>query len=190
MDELSLKEIDIKKILIFIAIFFASLWIYSSVKNYFQNYFSRIEKKQEEIMNELKNVKAELNKPIQQNSQSDSTPLSLIQEVGKMKEDISKLKDEVANKDDVLGLLNSVPSLTPLMTPTKTESTGLRFVTISNSKWQTVDVFADKKSSSRIVGQALYNKMYPYTKREDGYYYIELSNNLYGWIHNQFVKEY
>lgn len=167
-----------------VALFFIALFTYSSVKNYFKDYFSRIEKKQDELMAEIKTIKSE-NKaePVQ----PENTPLSLIQEVGKMKEEISKLKDEISNKNDVLGLLDTIP--TPFLTPTKTESSILHFVTIVDSKWQTVDVFQDKNSSSRIIGQAVYNKYYPFTKKESEYYYIELSQGLFGWIHSQFVKE-
>lgn len=183
MDTSSIDYSKVKKIAFIVAVFFVAVWAYSSVKSYFQHYFSSIEKRQEEIMTELKTIKAE-NRIVT----AENTPFSLIQEVGKMKEEIAKLKEEVSNKDDILRLLNTVPTSTPSLT--KKESSSINFVTISNNKWQTVDVFAEKNSSSKIVGQAIYNKSYPYTKKENGYYYIALSDNIYGWIHSQFVKEY
>lgn len=178
-------SMDRKKIIIFTSVLFAALLGFLSVKNYFQQYFSSIEKKQDEMMVQLKAMKS--NKDISP-TQTENTPFSLVQEVGKMKEDIREIKDELANREDVLGLLDNTSQLSP--TPTKTLSAGISFVTISSNTWQTVDVFAEKNSSSKIVGQAVYGSSYPYTKKEGGYYYIELSQNVSGWIHSQFVKEY
>lgn len=173
----------IKKIIIFVVVFFLVVWVYSSIKSFFQHYFTGIEKRQTEMLMEFKKIKSG-NIAVSEEAPS----FAMLQEIGKMKEEIAKLKDEMSQKDDVLGLLDRVSTSTP--SPTGKDFSTLHFVTISNSKWPTVDVFAEKNNSSRIVGQAIYNKSYPYTKKESGYYYIALSDTVYGWIHSQFVREY
>ena len=183
MDTSPINYSKIRNIFVIITAFFVTVWIYSSVKSFFQHYFTNIEKRQMEIMAELKTIKAEI-----KIAPSASPSFVALQDIGKMREELTKLKNQMREKDDILGLLDAVPTSTP--SPTKKELSSLHLVTISNSQWQTVDVFQDKNSSSRIVGQAVYNKYYPYSKKESGYYYIALSETVYGWIHSQFVKEY
>lgn len=183
MDNSSIDPSKVRNLFVIIVSLSLSLLIYASVKNFFLHYFTRIEKRQSEIIAELKKIKTNA-----ASTQPNSPTFTVIQEIGAMKEEIARLKDQVNNKEDILGLLDNYPIASP--TPTISTQSAVHFVSIINSKWQSVDVFQDKNSSSKIVGQAVYNKSYLYTKKESGYYYINLSDSVSGWIHSQFVKEY
>jgi len=172
----------VKQIILITVAFLTVLFSYSSAKKFLLSRFDKIEKKQAEILQELKK-----NKPA---SLSTNQPPSsdLIEELGRLKAEVTKLKMQLEEQKDILGLSKTL--LTPTISLSKTETIGINFVTISDKKWQTVDVFQDKNSSSKIIGQAVYGKYYPYTKKENGYYFISLNDSLNGWIHSQFVKEY
>ncbi|KKQ25046.1 MAG: hypothetical protein US40_C0004G0084 [Candidatus Roizmanbacteria bacterium GW2011_GWC2_37_13] len=172
-----------KQIIVIIIAFLTVLFSYSSAKKFLLNRFDQIEKKQAEILQELKK-----NRPTTISSTGQSPSSDLIQEVGRLKAEVAKLKDQVEEQDDILGL--SETSLTPILSLSPTKSVSINFVTISDRKWQSVEVYETKSSSSKIIGQAVYGKYYPYTEKENGYYFINLNDDITGWIHSQFVKEY
>lgn len=168
-----------KQIIVFVIAFVLSVWIYSSIKNFFIKHFSLIEKNQTLILKELKKING-----IAKISPTES-PFSNIQNLGKIKEELAKIKNKVENQNEILGLdtFESTPSATPTVT-------ALNFVSISDRRWQSIDVYQENNSASRIIGQAIYGKTYPFFKKEGSYYYIQLNENSFGWILAQFVKEY
>lgn len=54
---------------------------------------------------------------------------------------------------------------------------------------QKVNVYDDNSSSSKIVGQAEYNKIYIYTQKLEEWYQITLPDGKQGWIRKQFASE-
>src|SRR3989339_225103 len=97
-----------KQIIVIIIAFLTVLFSYSSAKKFLLNRFDQIEKKQAEILQELKK-----NRPTTISSTGQSPSSDLIQEVGRLKAEVAKLKDQVEEQDDILGL--SETSLTPIL---------------------------------------------------------------------------
>ncbi len=172
-----------KNISIFVIVFLLIVLVYSTTKNFFTNKFASIEKKQDEILKEIQR-----NKITTDTTSEESPSLDLVQEVGRLKAEVTKLKDQVEEQDDILGLAKTASYPTVSLTPSK--SVNINFVTITDRKWQNIEVYQDKNSSSKIIGQAVYGKYYPFTKKEAGFYFIDLNENVSGWILSQFVKEY
>jgi hypothetical protein len=152
---------------------------YFSVKNFFLNRFSRLEKNQQLILEELKKIKN------QAKISPTESPFVFSQNLGKLKEEINKLKNQIEEQNEILGLT----TLTATATATPT-SAPFNYVTIADRKWQTVEVYQDKSPASKIIGQIVYGKTYPYLKKEGSFYYIQFDDNRYGWILSQFVKEF
>lgn len=167
-----------KQIIITTVLFSLVLFIYLFTKNVFINRFVRLEKNQQIILSELKKIKNQT-KPTPTES-----PFTSSQNLGKIREELAKIKNQVEDQSEILGFetFESSPTATPSIN-------NINFVSVSDKRWLTVDVFADKNSSSKIIGQAIYGESYPYLKKENNYYYIQINNNTFGWIHSQFVKE-
>lgn len=162
-----------KKILLIGGALIGIIWLFWN--------FNSIDKKQQEILLEIKKIKTVANNLPPPNPTSVT-----VQDIGKLKDKLNKLQAQIDEQNDILGLANS--SSSPQLSPT--QGLSINFVKISDPKWSTVDVFQNSNSSSKIIGQAVYGKSYPYTRKENSYYYIQLDNNLFGWIHSQFVKEF
>ncbi len=164
-------------------------------KQFFSNKFNEIAETQQKILEILQ--KNENEQAENTNSPEDSTPYTnyeLLQELGRLKKKIVTLEDQVDDHEDVLGYVYSTDSASmfspELNDPTQIDDTTPNFVTISDKKWQKVDVFKEKNNSSAIIGQAVFGQAYSYLRNEDGYYFILLKDSVYGWIHGQFVKSY
>ena len=174
-------EVNNKRIFIIIGVFLVTIVAYSLTKNFFINRFTLIEKKQDQIIAELKKIKVET-----KINPTEAPTFTTIQEIGRLRKELTRLQDQVDEQYGVLGLVTSSPSATPSLT----EQIGLNFVRIPSGKWKTVDVHQEKSSSSRIIGQMASDTSYPYTKNEDNYYFVALDDDISGWVHKQFVEEY
>lgn len=154
-------------------------------KSYFQSSFKRLEMRQDEIVREIQNTRGKVSPSLTQPKTFDA-----MQEIEQLKKEVSQLREQVEESDSIIKF---VPSSTTSISPTASFYQQIKaevgYVTISDSKWAKVDVFQDKNTSSKIVGQAQYGVTYPFSKKESGYYFIELSKTLSGWIHGQFVRE-
>lgn len=169
-----------KQIAINIIFLIISLFLFFSLKNPLLTHLNSIEKNQKEIISELKKI----NKT---NIKSEAIDSASPQELEKIKEDIKRLKAEVDDRNDILGLYDITPTASP--SPVFDVEKALNLVTIIDKKWQKIDVLKDKISSSKIIGQIIYGKDYSYSKKENGYYYIKYLDNQYGWVNQQFVRE-
>ncbi len=175
-----------KKILtgFFIFIIFLLNLFYFQQKNLL-NQIKQIDKKQQQIFESLNYSK---NNDFKQPLNNSSENFQLLQEIAKLKREINQLKSQVEEQQDFFDFAkNQTPS--EITSPTSSIINNLKFITLNDRKWQQVDVYQDKSSSSKIIGKISYGKYYPFTKKENNYYYIQLENGLYGWVNQQFVKE-
>ena len=62
-------------------------------------------------------------------------------------------------------------------------------VKINDPKWESIEVYAEPKASSKIIGKAKYGEIYFYTQKENNWYKAEFSEGKYGWIQAQFLEE-
>lgn len=120
----------------------------------------------------------------------------------RMKNEITNLRSDVQRRDEMLGFvststpISSLEGSLTLLTPTPTSGPPkVAYIKIKSDQWQKVDVFEKSSASSKIVGQAVYGKIYPVMKTEGLFYLINLSSSsspssIKGWIHRQFIKEF
>ena len=153
------------------------------MRAYFQNSFKKLEMKQDKITAEIRDMRGNTGPTLTQTSSYDA-----VQEIEELKKEVSQLKEQTEESDSILKFTPQT-SLSPTTSFYQQIKKELGFITISDGKWTKVDVFQDKSTSSKIIGQAQYGETYAYTKKEDGYYYITLSQTMSGWIHGQFVRE-
>lgn len=149
------------------------------------NRLSAIEKTQSQVQEKLDAIQMMLKQsPVSQATQSSS--LSLAQEIGQLKKKIVGVESLVGEHEDILGLMDATIAAVPEPTP----ESQLKYVTIAQKRFQKVDVFEQKNSSSKIIGQLDFGAVYPYLQKEGNYYYIGVTDTIYGWVHAQFLKEY
>lgn len=117
-----------------------------------------------------------IEKEIEKLSKTQDSTKKIIDEFKKLKAEIA-----VSKQDQVLGQEQKASTSSGL---------SLGFVTISDKKWQTVNVYEDKSSASKVVGVAGFEKAYLFETLEDGWYKIKLPNSkLTGWVSSRFFKE-
>lgn len=106
---------------------------------------------------------------------------SFSKDIEQLQSEIADLKSTDSLKAEIMGIAESSIS--------SQENTLLRFVTINTKKWQTLDVFKNKSSTSSVIAQIEYGKNYPFTQKEPGWYKITLPDNRLGWVKDQYLKE-
>jgi hypothetical protein len=109
-----------------------------------------------------------------------------------IKEEIAKYKNSQLTDKDILSLI-SLPgtantSSVAAAQSSQAENTN-RYVTIKNAQWQTLDVYSEKYSSSKVMGQIRFGITYVSPKKEGDYYYLQLSPDVKGWVLSQYLKE-
>lgn len=113
-------------------------------------------------------------------------------EIEKLKEEVETLREEAKQNNKALSQMRQLREETaesPVNEqPAKIASTS-GYLTLKSSRWQSIDVLADKIASSKVVGQAVFGEIYELLKKEQDYYFIVLPKNVQGYIHEQFVKE-
>jgi hypothetical protein len=63
-------------------------------------------------------------------------------------------------------------------------------VKISSSQYPRLDVFEKPKSSTKIIGSLIYDTIYFYRQKTDGWYQLDLDGGQTGWVQSQFLKEF
>jgi cell division septum initiation protein DivIVA len=140
--------------------------------------FDRILKNQVQMQDEIN----ELKKKVVSLDVAYETSKSLTREFEKLSAEVNLAQKEAKENTDILGLTSM--ALGNIASPTSQPN----FIAIK-STWQAVDVHLAKNASSKIIGQAKKGITYEYSAKEGNYYYILLSENLKGWIHEQYVIE-
>ena len=63
-------------------------------------------------------------------------------------------------------------------------------VKISSPQWKRVDVFEKPQASSKIVNSIVYDTIYFYSTKTDGWYQLSLDNGQSGYVQSTFLKEF
>lgn len=109
---------------------------------------------------------------------------SLQQSLKQKLDEVKTLKAEVNNikNQQVLGVEAQQATSSPELQP-------LGFITISDKKWQSVDIYTDK-STVKVTGKAEFGKAYQYLKKELNWYQmlIPKTENI-GWVNSKFFQE-
>lgn len=109
-----------------------------------------------------------------------------------IKEEIAKYKNSQLTDKDILSLISLPGSANTSSVAAAQSQQGEntnRYVTIKNAQWQTLDVYSEKYSSSKVMGQIRYGVTYISPKKEGDYYYLQLSPDAKGWVLSQYLKE-
>jgi hypothetical protein len=125
----------------------------------------------------------ELKTDVEQLASQSSESEQLLSEVEEIKDDIEALRNEQAASGATLGLTsNDTFDYSDL-------GNSIGNITITDSRWSTIDVFQDTVSSSKIIGQIEYGETYPFFESQGNWYRIELPSGQNGWVTASFVNE-
>lgn len=175
--------------------FFVVFFMLTILKNISEKSIRSILGMQTQTASEIQKMKGEI-KALQATTESQSLELLQIEQ---LRRKLIQLQMDIQNKDSAATLseqemlllfpqLSATFSSTPTNSQSTTQVSG-GFIIINSPQWQYVDVLQNKIPSSKVIGQAIYGKIYEFLKKEQGYYYIILSPAVNGWINQQFVKE-
>lgn len=122
----------------------------------------------------------EIKKLVQALQSKEASSQPLLKEIEAIKKELAEFKSDNNIKNEVLGLVPSSASAKESLP---------KFITINTKRWQTLDVFKDKKTSSSIIAQIKYGKNYPISAKESDWYRIMLPDGREGWVGGQYLKE-
>ena len=98
---------------------------------------------------------------------------------------IKSLSSETLKNQDNQKSLEILGTSNPNQSDKTSTSAGLLEI-ISSQK---VNVYQNSTSTSEIIGKAIYNQIYTYNKKIQGWYQIILPDLKVGWVRAQFGKE-
>jgi hypothetical protein len=95
-------------------------------------------------------------------------------------------------KDMAASLEQSSKLTTNNSAPAPTLSASLLggMVKINSSQWKKIDVYEKPLASSKIINSIVYDTIYFYTQKQDGWYQLNLDGGQLGWVQAQFLKEF
>lgn len=130
---------------------------------------------------------------------SISNQQTLSKEIISLKKDLERKTQNQESYKQISEELKEVKSAIAVAKTKKTEASvdesasGVGAVTINDSKYQTVDVYEKKTSSSNIIGKAEYGREYTFIEKTPNWYLIllpDLQTGIKeGYIGSLFVKE-
>jgi len=125
----------------------------------------------------------ELRTEVEQLASQSPESQQLLNEVEDIKDELEALIDEKMVSGATLGLTSvDTYDYSDISDP-------IGNITITDSKWDVIDVFQDTVSSSKIIGQIKYGETYPFFESRGSWYQIELPDGQDGWMSANFVKE-
>ncbi|HLE48853.1 MAG TPA: SH3 domain-containing protein [Patescibacteria group bacterium] len=122
----------------------------------------------------------------------------ITKELSSIKEELSQIRAEQRSLNEILGVSGDVTKLADLLatlenqadvTPTPTEAPLLGYLTLSDSKYATCDVYEQKLNNSKIIGKMEYGLIYEYLKKEANWYQIKLLDGTVGWTNFPYLRE-
>lgn len=81
-------------------------------------------------------------------------------------------------------------SSTPQAIPTLSSSLIGGMVKINSPQWKKVDVFEKPNSSSKIVNSIIYDTIYFYSTKINGWYQLSLDSGQSGYVQTQYLSEF
>jgi len=120
----------------------------------------------------------------------------LFQQLSDLKEELGKYKSQsqvLGEKDIGEKVDEALATLEEWLEGKEIATTAGEFlrgmVKINDPKWKKIEVYAEPKASSKIIGKAKSGDFYFYTQKENNWYKIEFSEGKYGWVQAQFLEE-
>ncbi len=140
------------------------------------------------ISKEITNIKEEVSSlfDVQETNTISNEDLKQI------KEEIAKYqKSELTDKEilSILGATTTSFSSNSAGTNEQSNQSKQRYVTIKSTQGLTLDVYAEKYSSSKVLGQMKQGITYSSPMQDGNYFMIELGNDIKGWVNGQYLKE-
>ena len=102
------------------------------------------------------------------------------------------LKELINLRKDMSTTLNNLSKESTDSATTSTLSTSLLngMVKISSSQWKRVNVYEKTSTSSKIVNSLVFDTIYFYRQKQNGWYQIDLDLGQLGWVQAEFLKEF
>lgn len=125
----------------------------------------------------------ELKTDVEQLTSQSPESEQLLSEIEDIKDELEALRDDKIVSGVTLGLTSDdTYGYSDLGNP-------IGNITITDSRWNTIDVFQDTIASSKIISQIEYGETYPFFESRGNWYRIELPSGQDGWVSASFVKE-
>lgn len=143
-----------------------SIFFYSTITNRQKS----LESVTSLVPKEIENLGQEIEKANQQNKESYD---QLTQKITRIENWLARESEQNGGKE-----------------PSVMNESGSQFgtLTIKDSTYQTVNVYQEKSTSSKVIGKAEFGKTYPFLEKDNAWYQILLEEEL-GFISSLFVKE-
>ncbi|MBI5044619.1 MAG: hypothetical protein HZC02_01725 [Candidatus Levybacteria bacterium] len=109
-----------------------------------------------------------------------------------LKEEIAKYQKSKLSDKEILSILGATTqsiSSNSANENTLSKQSKQTYVMIKSNQGSTLDVYAEKYSSSKVVGQMKQGITYSSPNQDGNYYMIELSADVKGWVNSQYLKE-
>lgn len=125
----------------------------------------------------------ELKTDVEQLTSQSPESEQLLSEIEDIKDELEALRDDKIVSGVTLGLTSDdTYDYSDLGNP-------IGNITITDNRWNTIDVFQDTIASSKIISQIEYGETYPFFESRGSWYRIELPSGQDGWVSASFVKE-
>lgn len=169
-------------------------------------YQKSIQKTQQELLKiqsqaieSLNSTNGELQKELNSLKTSKTEDeIDIFKQLVSLREELVKYKSQQEGRDQILGLATNssvdeaISSLDKqLSNPSSAETLPIAqgIVKLLENSWEKVDVFEEARASSKIIGEAVTDKLYFIYDSKPNWYKIEITDDQFGWIQSQFVME-
>jgi len=154
-------------------------------------------KLQSEKIDELAVLKSELGELKNEKKSGDE---DVLEELADLRKELLEYQAQQQGRDQILGLASLNTTVDKAISvlggeldedlPTGTREEKVTMLEIKTD-WTEVDVFAEAKASSRVIGEVGGGKIYFYDLKKSGWYRIDLDDEAkqQGWVQAQFIEE-
>lgn len=102
--------------------------------------------------------------------------------------ELINLRKDLAASLEQSNKQQAITNTTPAPTLSATLLGGM--VKINSSQWKKIDVYEKPLTSSKIINSIVYDTIYFYTQKQNGWYQLNLDGGQLGWVQAQFLKEF
>lgn len=119
--------------------------------------------------------------PVSTSSATNTQTEIILRELINLRKDLAASLEQSAKEQTTT---NTSPD------PTLSASLLNGMVKINSSQWEKLDVYEKPLTSSKIINSIVYDTIYFYTQKQNGWYQLNLDNGQLGWVQAQFLKEF
>jgi hypothetical protein len=119
--------------------------------------------------------------PVSSSSATSTQTEIILRELINLRKDLAASLEQSAKEQ---ATTNTAPD------PTLSASLLNGMVKINSSQWEKLDVYEKPLTSSKIINSIVYDTIYFYAQKQNGWYQLNLDGGQLGWVQSQFLKEF